>query len=185
MKKIFVATLFGMLLAASGNTVAQDVDYLGGDSVAAAKARAQPTSVPAGVVLVELERWFYNSDTYSARPITQEGQQHAGQRQGILGFISFTPFAGGHALYSCYTSYGYHERFTSTDPNCEGQLKTSFMPITGYIASTQLPGTVPLYRCMRGGLQPGNWADHFDTTNVNCENVRDPAMDGIIGYIWQ
>jgi len=100
-----------------------------------------------------------------------------------LGFISYYPFEGSQTLYSCNTN-DYRDRFTSLDPNCEGHIKMGAAPITGYVASTQLAGTVPLYRCMRGGLKPGNWADHFDTTNANCENVKNPANDGIIGYIW-
>ncbi|WP_115530633.1 hypothetical protein [Xanthomonas campestris] len=184
MKSFFIAAAAGLALAAACNATAQDVRYLGANSRVVAEAAAQPAAVPDGVTLVSLERWKFQDDTFSARPITTVGQSHPGKRQGVLGFISFTPFAGGHTLYACITS-NYRDRFTSPDPNCEGQVPyPASMPITGYVASTQLPGTVPLYRCMRGGLQPGNWADHFETLDVNCENVRNPASDGIIGYIW-
>ncbi|MBV6850692.1 hypothetical protein [Xanthomonas euvesicatoria] len=184
MKKVFIAAAAGLALASACNAAAQEVRYLGANARVAVEAAAQPALVPEGVTLVSLERWKFKDDTFSARPITTVGQSHPGSRQGVLGFISFTPFAGGRTLYACITN-DYRDRFTSGDPNCEGQIPyPSSLPITGYIASTQLPGTVPLYRCMRGGLKPGNWADHFETLDVNCENVRFPANDGIIGYIW-
>ena len=47
-----------------------------------------------------------------------------------------------------------------------------------------LSGRFPFYRCMRGGLSPNNWADHFETLDFNCENVRFPVNEGPIGYIW-
>jgi len=183
-KKLFATSALGVALCVAGSAGAQELDYLGATRQVLSEAKAQPASLPAGVQLVELERWFYRDDTYSVRPLPSGGPQiHPGSRQGVLGFISYYPFEGSQTLYSCNTN-DYRDRFTSLDPNCEGHIKMTASPITGYIASTQLAGTVPLYRCMRGGLKPGNWADHFDTTSANCENVKNPANDGIIGYIW-
>lgn len=89
---------------------------------------------------------------------------------------------GGHTLYGCVHN-NWMNRFTSVDPNCEGHMKDATFPITGYIVSTQLPGTVPLYRCQRGGFS-STWVDHFDTLDVNCENKPYKVNDGLIGYIW-
>lgn len=184
MKKMIAA---GAVLAASfvWNVSAQDLDYLGATPKVLAEANAQPAYLPAGVQLVELERWFNRNDSFSARPLnTPGGMKHPGKKQGTLGFISYYPFEGSVTLYACLQN-NWLDNFTSRDPNCEGHMKTTNgMPITGYIAGTQLPGTVPLYRCHRGGLKPNNWADLFDTTDVNCENVKYPLLDQILGYIW-
>jgi len=183
-KKLFATSALGVALCVAGSAGAQDLDYLGSNRQVMNEANAQPASIPAEVQLVELERWFFQNNTFSARPLnTPGGMKHPGVRQGVLGFISYTPFAGGHPLYSC-TQNNWLDSFTSRDPNCEGHMPSRDMPITGYIASAQLPGTVPLYRCHRGGLKPNNWADLFDTTDVNCENVKNPLNDQILGYIW-
>lgn len=166
--------------------IAQPIEALGSSASVQAEAKVLPAMIPANVQLVELERRYVPgpSDTFSVRPWDGSvGSQHPGKLQGVLGFISYTAFDGGSTLYSCLTR-DYRDRFTSRDAGCEGQLTMSYSPITGYIANTQLPGTVPLYRCQRGGLQPNNWADHFDSLDVNCENVKNMANDGIIGYIW-
>lgn len=183
-KNWLAASGLSLALCVAGASSAQDSDYLGLSRQAAIEAKAQPASVPAGVQLVELERWFFREDTFSVRPLnTPGGMIHPGYRQGVLGFISYTPFEGSVPLFLCLTN-DYRNRFTSRDSNCEGHRPDRAFPITGYVSPTQIAGTVPLYRCMRGGLKPGNWADHFDTTDVNCENVKYPANDGIIGYIW-
>jgi hypothetical protein len=186
MKLLSILGSLAVSMSFAGGSLAQGSDYLGQNAAGAAEARAQPASLPPGVQLVELERWHFRSDTFSARPFAPSSPwQHPGVRQGVLGFISYYPFEGARTLYNCHTN-DYRDRFTSPDENCEGHiLMTNASPITGYIAATQLPGTVPVYRCMRGGLSPGNWADHFDSLDVNCEGVKHPANDGIIGYIWQ
>ena len=186
MKAISILGSLAVAMSFAGTASAQDSDFLGQSAKGVAEARAQPASLPADVQLVELERWHFRGDTFSARPFAPSSPwQHPGTRQGVLGFISYFPFEGSMTLYNCLTN-DYRNRFTSHDANCEGHmLMTNASPITGYIASTQLPGTVPLYRCQRGGLSPGNWADHFDSVDVNCEGVKNPANDGIIGYIWQ
>lgn len=179
-KMIAVVAVLAGSLAFGAN--AQEVDYLGGSPKILAEANAQAADLPAGVQLVELERWRWREDTFSVRPLNSPSTQHPGYREGILGFISYYPFAGGHTLYGCVHN-NWMNRFTSVDPNCEGHMKDATFPITGYIASTQLPGTVPLYRCQRGGFS-STWVDHFDTLDVNCENKPYKVNDGLIGYIW-
>lgn len=181
-KMIAVAAVFASSLA--WNASAQEVDYLGASPRVLAEANAQAADLPVGVQLVELERWFYRDDTKSVRPLnTPGGMQHAGKKQGTLGFVSFFPFEGSVTVFSCLNN-NWRDTFSSLDANCEGHMPSVNMPITGYIAATQLPGTVPLYRCMRGGLKPNNWADHFDTLDANCEGVKYPVNEGIMGYIW-
>lgn len=183
MKKMIaaVAVLVGSLAFSAS---AQEIDYLGASSKILAEANAQATDLPAGVQLVELERWFYRNDTFSSRPLTAAGSQYAGVRQGILGFVSYYPFEGSVTIYACLNN-NWYDSFSSRDESCEGHMRSrNGMPITGYIPSTQLPGTVPLYRCMRGGLSPNNWADHFDTLDPNCEGVPNQVNEGILGYIW-
>ncbi len=184
MKKMIavVAVLAGSLAL---NASAQEIDYLGASPKILAEANAHAADLPAGVQLVELERWRWREDTFTARPLnTPGGMKHPGKKEGTLGFISYYPFEGSVTMYACLNN-NWMDSFSSMDPNCEGHMKTTnMMPITGYIASTQLPGTVPLYRCMRGGLKPNNWADHFDTLDPNCEGVKYPVNEGIMGYIW-
>ncbi|WP_049439104.1 hypothetical protein [Stenotrophomonas maltophilia] len=183
MKKMIavVAVLAGSLAL---NAPAQEVDYVGASPKVLAEANAQAADLPAGVQLVELERWKFKEDTFSGRPLnTPGGMIYPGKKQGTLGFISYFPFEGSVTMYSCVNN-NWLDTFSSLDANCEGHMHSREMPITGYIASTQLPGTVPLYRCMRGGLKPNNWADHFDTLDANCEGVKYPVNEGIMGYIW-
>lgn len=178
--------LMSAILAGSlaWNASAQEFDYVGATPRVLAEANAQAADLPAGVLLVELERWKNREDTFSARPITHAGSRHPGTRQGVLGFVSYYPFEGSVTIYACLQN-NWLDSFSSRDPNCEGHMKTTNgMPVTGYIAATQLPGTVPLYRCHRGGLKPNNWADLFDTTDFNCENVKYPLLDQVLGYIW-
>ena len=182
MKKTMIATAVVIASALSWNVAAQDVEYLGATPKVLAEVGAQAANVPPDVLLVELERWRWNQDTFSVRPLNSPSTQHPGRREGVLGFISYTPFEGGHTLYGCVHN-NWMNRFTSVDPNCEGHMKDATFPITGYIATTQLPGTVPLYRCQRGGFS-STWVDHFDTLDWNCENVPWKVNDGLIGYIW-
>ncbi|MGV6488107.1 hypothetical protein [Stenotrophomonas bentonitica] len=182
-RSFFVGTMMAAL-AAVGSASAQESMYLGASEGSQADAGVAAFSVPADVQLVDLERWFWRDITFSVRPAPSY-QTHPGRRQGVLGFISNVPFAGGATLYGCMAN-DYSDRFTSRDPACEGHLPVPQIPITGYVAATPLPGTVPLYRCMRvAGLPSGRWGDHFDTTDANCEGVKFAHFEGILGYIWR
>ena len=183
MKEMGKKTLWGSLLA-----MALILDASAADRPLARFEATTPqnTALPAGVVLVEMKR-FYNAGViqfWSGREMPDNWDRIGWQEQGTVGFVSYYPFTGGHALYNCFIAGG-NDYFTSPDPNCEGKNLSSWWPILGYVASTQLPGTVPLYRCMRGGLtNPKNRAAHFDTTDPNCENVPNKARDGVIGYVF-
>lgn len=140
-------------------------------------------ALPVGVTLVELYRYYNSKEAnhWSGREMPQNWEKLGWRYEGSLGFISYTPFAGSHALYNCFIG-GKNDFFTSPDPNCEGQNLSTWWPILGYVSDTQIPGTVPLYRCMRG--YTSTRADHFDTLSSACENVPNKALDGVIGYVF-
>ena len=149
----------------------------------AAQALAQPAHFPHGSQPVEVGRWEFRGNTFSARDFPPGSHmQHPGKRMGTLGLISYTPFVGARTLYSCRTN-DHLDRFTSRYENCEGHIKEPYIPILGYIATSQIAGTVPLYRCIRGGFNP-TWADHFDTVDVHCERQSHYTNEEILGYIW-
>lgn len=182
-KLIAIAALTACTFVSAAS--AQEVDYLGATPTLLAEVSAQPANLPAGVMLVDLERWRYKEDTFTARPLnTPGGMKHPGKREGVLGFISYYPFEGSVTLYACLAN-NWMDSFSSLDPNCEGQMKTrNMMPITGYMAGTQLPGTVPLYRCTRNIPKVYTYNDHFDTLDPNCEGKYQMVFEGILGYIW-
>jgi|GEM_PF-940236 len=106
--------------------------------------------------------------------------------EGSLGFVYSTYFEGARPLYNCYLTTAevkwLYKYFTSADPNCEGwyhSTSSTFGWFLGYAASTQLPGTVPLYRCYINLHK-----EHFDTLTSNCEGLSIATNDGIIAYVW-
>ena len=182
--KLYGILALGLLCnhASAGEYQALEAPEVGREAVA--EALAFPAGFPPGSQPVELERWVFGQTTFSARPFPRDSYvQHPGRKVGTLGSISYTPFSGGHPLYACQTNDG-QDFFTSTTMDCEGHRKMVHMPILGYVASHQLPGTVPLYRCIRGGFKPRPWADHFDTVDPHCEGQPNPTNEGIRGYIW-
>ena len=183
MNRIFSFALLGTAISVCQVAGAQEGLYLGERGMDTAAVEAQPAYIPAGVQLVELERWKYRDGHFSARPAPSH-QVHPGKREGVLGFVSFTAFEGSAPLFGCMAN-DYSDLFTSRDPDCEGHLPARDAPITGHIAATQLPGTVPLYRCMRTGLSEGRWGDHFDTTSTDCERKWPANFEGLLGYIWR
>jgi hypothetical protein len=172
----------GVLLLASNAAVAQSSDLRLSTEDAAAEVQAVARDIPAGVRLVNLERWYDQRDTFSDNPYFPVGQTQVGvpYGSGVLGLISYAPFEGGHPLYQCYTTNNYN-KFTSTDVHCEGRSRFKGREIIGYISSTQREGTFPLYRCFQNYK---NWGDHFDTTNPNCDDRPGTQRDAVIGYIW-
>lgn len=181
-KMIALGAVFAASLAC--NASAQEVDYLGASSKVLAEANAQAADLPPNVLLVELERWRWKENTFSARPITTSGQRHPGKREGILGYVSFLQFEGSTPLFACLSN-NWMDSFTSLQEDCEGHMKTTNgMPVTGYVASTQIPGTVPLYRCTRNIPKVNTYNDHFDTLDPNCEGKYQAVFEGILGYIW-
>lgn len=91
------------------------------------------------------------------------------------GFHLFpTGGAGYTALYRCYNLSG-GDHFVSTQSNCEGFSNEG---ILGYAATTQLTGTVPLYRFYRTST-----ADHLITVNYSEGAQNGYTNEGILGYV--
>lgn len=129
----------------------------------------------------DLERWHNRGDNYSAPRLRAGLTPHTGERIGVVGQVAKRYFQGAVMLYAC-EAWGSHNRFTSLDPRCEGHEPNDRFHQLGFAASTQLPGTVLLYRCRR--VIDGRWTDHYDTTDVNCEGAAGAILDGPLGYIW-
>ena len=90
--------------------------------------------------------------------------------------------AGGHAaLYRCWTPGNQTgDHFLSTDPGCEG---STWEGVMGYVATSQVAGTVPLYRLYNPGLQ-----DTFYTTDWGeadyAANWYGYYHQGVTGYVY-
>jgi len=82
--------------------------------------------------------------------------------------------AGYSALYRCYNSSS-ADRFVSTQSNCEGFTNEG---VFGFAATTQLPGTVPLYRFYRNSI-----TDHLITVNYDEGAQNAYTYEGILGYV--
>jgi hypothetical protein len=81
--------------------------------------------------------------------------------------------SGTRQLYNCqYPVPTGIEHFTSTQPNCEGQTKTSD---EGYLYTT--PSNTPLYRCYDTVRY-----DHFLAQTSDCDGVPATNDEGLLGY---
>jgi hypothetical protein len=63
-----------------------------------------------------------------------------------------------------------NDSFTSASPTCEGIYPGTLL---GYASCAQIPGTVPLYRCLFG-------QDQFDSVQ-GCEGY--PVI-GVLGFVF-
>lgn len=184
-----MSKLFGILCAAgiSASVSAQDLDLLpisGNEATKLLSTASQ--SRPEGLNY----RWVYrmfnnkNKNHFSYWEMPRNWGDLGWKNEGLLGYASLDWFEGARPLFWCYmTSRELNwdrKYFTSNDPNCEGQHKVEFLGyFIGYVASTQLPGTVPLRRCY---IQHNH--DHFDTLTENCEGAWQAQNETILGYIF-
>jgi hypothetical protein len=107
-------------------------------------------------------------------------------QEGIAGYLMKTPAAGTSKLYALTASNGDYF-YTASEPERENAIrKLGFQDhgVAGYIATTQLPGTVPMYRMLNTTNQ-----QHFYTTNP-AEHASVLAKggftdEGVVGYVWQ
>lgn len=100
-------------------------------------------------------------------------------------FIEPDSISGHVALYRCWRglSSTSGDHWLSTDPDCEGALVIAPDGPQGYIATSQLTGTVPLYRQYNSLLD-----DTFHTIDpteasiaANTYNYSSPV---VIGYVY-
>jgi hypothetical protein len=94
-------------------------------------------------------------------------------------YLASTP-AGQHVpLYRCHTLET-HDHFLSTVANCEGATGEGQL---GYVATTQVSGTVPLYRLYRAGT--GNTFYTMSTEEAdNAVSQYSYARQGVTGYVY-
>jgi hypothetical protein len=159
----------------------------GAENAAAATGPNVRAAAPAGVTFVALNRYV---DSYFRllhwTSLVPPYGSASYTLQGASGSVSSTPFDGSHALYSCFLTnsgiLGQRDDFTSTDPNCEGQQRhPAGWGQSGYIASTQIVGTIALYRCLSTG---SGLFDHFDTVHANCEGRPNTVNEFVLGYVF-
>lgn len=132
-------------------------------------------SPPAGASLFEASRWISDKQPIDHATWPGFSSFYDYRKEGTLGFMSASSFAGSHPLYSCGRTYRWRglnaiDRFTSLSANCEGVGSTG--ALIGYVSSTQIPGTIPLYRCLAG-------QNHFDSI-LGCEGYFAEAVLGFV-----
>lgn len=151
-------------------------------AVANAAVQMDPTlALPPGVRLIELFRLHnakLNTHT-SLFHMPQNWESVGWRKEGTLGFMSTDPFENSIMIFTCFSSTP-NDFFTSTDRNCEGQHAPA-EHLVGNISRVQIPGTVPLYRCVH--KWQGKWR-HYDTLNADCDGNSAATNDGALGYVF-
>ncbi|HEY9254470.1 MAG TPA: hypothetical protein VIP30_08040 [Stenotrophomonas sp.] len=191
LKFLLIAATAAVALASAKNASAQDNSGPIPEALIGAKidtrTDAAALAAPVGALLTPMIR-LWNAkwvDRFSSHEWPANWDDLGWVIEGTIGYVSVTQFQGSHPLFNCFTGYTpgdkYPDSFTSVDPNCEGQGKSTYQPIIGWVADAQIEGTVPLYRCDT----PGTLEDHFDTTSPICEGNKPGAvLNGILGYIF-
>ena len=134
---------------------------------------AVSSAVATTEVLRELRR-LYAPFPFDHKSATYLDPRYQDERS--LGFVSTAAFTGSHPIYQCYQSGP--DYFTSRDANCEGKFRGDpygYSPyITGWVSTTQVENTFPLYRCRAN-------RNHFDSLMASCEGF---INEGIMGYVF-
>lgn len=191
-KHALIVSVAMAALSASGSAFSQEAHDLIPEALLGAKVStrtdAASLAAPVGVQLAPLLRLWNpkQRDRVSMYQMPDNWEDLGWVVEGTLGYVSYYSAPGFHPIYSCFTGKVPGDKipdfFSSIDPNCEGETlaPASFQPI-GFLADTQIEGTVPLYRCDT----PNTLGDHFDTTSPVCEGNKPGAvLNGILGYIF-
>jgi hypothetical protein len=89
-----------------------------------------------------------------------------------------------HAVYRYYNPHIVDHMMTS-NPSGESFGNPPGWHYEGigyYLASHEVAGAVPLYRCWRGENRDSD--DHMTTTSPDCEGAGDYAREGVLGWIF-
>ena len=144
----------------------------------ASKCRGTTSEPPPPLARHHIYRHFHapSFDHYHSQlPTPPSGYRYEGEA-----FKLFSSTAGGGkaSLYRCFVPNRYGH-FLSRDANCEGTGVWSEAMI-GYVATTQEPGTQPLYRCY---MRVSATRLHFLTTTSQDEcRAAGHTVQGIQGY---
>lgn len=185
MLQVCAYVLFAATSAFSAS--AQEVRLLPIDDVSKVPTGTDAASMatPVGFTPFVLNRMFNNKEKnhLTFQQLPANWGDLGWKVEGLLGYASVTAFAGGHPLYLCYMASAetnwLFKYFSSNDANCEGWSKPTFMSSTnGWIADSQFPGSVPLYRCYIFANR-----DHFDSLSATCEGVAQATNEGVLGYV--
>lgn len=142
------------------------------DEVIAA-IEAYPVAGQAVTGMVPVYRFFKTNKHFMSLSYT-EGTS-GGSVFETTGFHAFPSGGAGYqALYRCYNLKAL-DHFVSTQSNCEGFSNEGTL---GYASSTQIAGTVPLYRFYNTGS-----ADHLATVNYAEGSQTGLTYEGILGYV--
>ncbi len=86
---------------------------------------------------------------------------------------------GTTELHRCFNA-ATHQTFLTTDPHCEAWGDAAHRDALGLIATSQLPGTTPLYRLRHD-------KDHFftvDAAEAAAATANGYVSEGVAGYVW-
>ncbi|WP_125892301.1 hypothetical protein [Stenotrophomonas maltophilia] len=157
------------------------------DTREVARLLASPSDArPPGFTSRETFRFFNSRQKghFSYHEMPQNWGKLGWRNEGSLGFVSTTYFENARPMYICAMydpSWNNHivKYFSSNDPGCEGYHPIEWGYFEGYLSSTQVPGTVPLYRCYIEATK-----DHFDTRSSDCEGEPAAKLEFVLGYIF-
>jgi hypothetical protein len=133
---------------------------------------------PARTAIHRLFSQPYGDHLYGTDP--DEGAAAGYVLEGLNYFYLLAAPAPGHVpLYRCLTP-STPDHFLSTLQSCEGATNQGLL---GYIATTQISGTVPLYRLYRYG-----WGNTFYTLSAaeadNAVVQYSYTPQGVTGYVY-
>jgi hypothetical protein len=138
---------------------------------------------PPKTALRAVARGYHRNTTQHLYSLSSEEiRQAPGVRLETGKAFHLAPAAGPGltAFHRCYLGNGWH--VLTTVPGCEGVTGAVDEGPLGYLAATQLPGTVPLHRMFRPDKP-----DHFYTTSAaerDAAAAHGYRYEYVAGYVW-
>lgn len=171
--------------AATAGGTAPDVNAASAGQPGASQPGAAVPSTPGATgAKVPLYRFVNSSGAHLYTTNPNDGSQGGFKSEGTAGSLMGSQTEGTAALYRLASPGG--DSFLTRDTNERSSAMGSGlhdMGIVGYIATSQQPGTQPLYR-----LYNASAGQHFYTTS---ESERQSLIqrgfkdEGVLGYVWQ